>query len=99
MGMIRMQVQLTEEEVRRLRERAQSEGISRAEVIRRALAEHLQAPPSRDQEQVRRVLSLAGIVKDGPCDLSTRHDSYLAEALAEEMDHNRAGAKRAASGG
>jgi len=81
--MIRTQIQLTEQQARRLRAQARARGVSLAEMIRqcveRALAE--EAPNRRALYD--RAARLVGRFPDrrGARDLSTRHDSYLDEAF------------------
>jgi hypothetical protein len=82
--MVRMQIQFTEEQSRRLRELAQSRRVPITRVVREFVDEGLQSPgqPSRE-ELVARVLALSGIGDSGLTDVSERHDDYLAEAYAQ----------------
>lgn len=82
--MIRTQVQLTEKQAKALRILAAREGVSMAEIIRRAVdrVAQLEVLPDR-REMMRRILSAAGTCHSDVTDLSTRHDDYLAEAYSE----------------
>lgn len=81
--MVRTQIQLTEEQARRLRTRARERGVSLAEVIRQcvdtALAEQA---PSR-AELYGRAAGLVGRFADrrGARDLARAHDDYLDQAF------------------
>ncbi len=77
--MVRTQIQLTEQQARRLRARARERGVSLAEIIRRCvekgLAEEL---PSRGA-LYDRAARVVGRFSDrrGAQDLSSKHDRYL----------------------
>jgi len=81
--MIRTQIQLTEEQARRLKRIAAERGVSVAEVIREAV----DRLPDRDDRAERWARALAAVGKghdrEGATDVSVRHDDYLAEAYAE----------------
>jgi Ribbon-helix-helix protein, copG family len=81
--MVRTQIQLTEDQMMRLRLASAERGVSIAALIRdavdRALAEDLRAG---DWE---RALSVVGKYRDieGATDVSTKHDDYLADAYED----------------
>jgi len=90
--MQRLQVQLTEEQANNLRQTAESEGTSQAEIVRRALEVYLRRPIQARESAVRaRALDLIGAFSSGLSDVSENHDSYLAEAILEE-DESTCGA-------
>jgi len=80
--MIRTQIQLTEEQARKLRRAARLQGISMSEMVRRCLERGLAETTGR-AERYARALPLAGMFRDreGASDVSERHDAYLDEAL------------------
>jgi len=80
--MVRTQIQLTEEQARRVRKMAGELGISGAELIRRTLDEVLAKSP-QDQRRRMRALGIVGIARSGTGDLSSRHDDYLREVYGE----------------
>jgi Arc/MetJ-type ribon-helix-helix transcriptional regulator len=79
--MIRTQIQLTEQQTRRLKALAQERGVSMAELIRQSIDTLLDSPEISDREErKRRALSIIGMFRSDVPDLSTNHDQYLAEA-------------------
>lgn len=77
--MIRTQIQLSEEQARRVKALARREGVSMAEVIRRGVDTLLAAAePDRDEAWAQ-AASLVGAFEDvdEASDVSARHDEYL----------------------
>lgn len=77
--MVRTQIQLREEQARKLRALAREQGVSLAEVIRRCLDDSL-ADSAGDRSQLyARASRLIGGFKDvrGKSDLAMEHDRYL----------------------
>jgi hypothetical protein len=80
--MVRTQIQLEERQVKRLKEMAEREGVSVAELIRRAIDQATDASLVADEEEVRaRALAVVGKYVDTVSDVAERHDDYLAEAF------------------
>jgi hypothetical protein len=79
--MVRTQVQLTQEQAAAVKEMAEEDGVSMAEVIRRSVEDRIRQRhrPSR-AELWERARKAAGMIKGGPPDLARNHDKYLAEA-------------------
>jgi hypothetical protein len=78
--MIRTQVQLTEEQVFRLKQVAAREQKSMAELIRQAVDQWLVlAEPLSIEERKQCALSIAGKYRSGISDLGVNHDKYLNE--------------------
>jgi hypothetical protein len=83
--MVRTQIQLTENQVRRLKRRAAERGVSMAELIRRAVDQSFE--PDDMDAKWERALSVVGKFRSDVPDLSERHDDYLADAfLARPQD-------------
>jgi len=80
--MLRTQIQLTEDQHRRVRMAAQEAGISVAEMIRRCIERYFVDEAPDRGELYARAMRLAGQFKDrdGATDVSERHDDYLDEA-------------------
>ena len=82
--MVRTQIQLTEEQARRLKELAARRGVSIADLVRRGVDTVLEGEtkPTR-AELVARAIAAAGRHRSDRRDVSENHDRYLAEASAQ----------------
>ena len=79
--MVRMQVQLTEEQADRLRRLATESGQSIAELVRVGVDLYLGSRHQPTQnERIEHAVALAGRFASGLKDVSADHDRYLAEA-------------------
>jgi len=82
--MVRTQIQLTETQAKTLKRVAVHEGISVAEIIRRAVENMLQAGHKAGrQERVKRAVEIAGKFRSGKRNVSRKHDEYLAEVYGK----------------
>lgn len=82
--MVRIQVQLTEKQSKALRQIALREGISMAEVIRRALDKVIEYQYLPDRYELKkRAMAAAGSVHSNITDLSSNHYQYLEEIYSE----------------
>jgi len=80
--MVRTQIQLTERQARELKSVAHRQGVSVAELIRRAVDKALTADIIPDREEIRRRARQAvGRFSDTVTDVAEHHDDYLAEAF------------------
>lgn len=78
--MVRTQIQLTEDQHRKLKKRADAEGVSMAELIRAGVDRVLSAAADPDDDELRaRARELMGKFKSGKKDVARRHDDYMAE--------------------
>jgi hypothetical protein len=80
--MIRKQVQLTERQMKALKDLAHKRKVPVAELIRQGVEQVISGPePISDEEKIKRALSIVGKFtdKDGAMDVSTNHDKYLDE--------------------
>lgn len=83
--MIRTQIQLTEEQSQHVKEVAERENISMAEVIRRAVDDWLLTYSGLSpEERKERALSVIGRFNSGLGNLAKNHDAYLAEAYDDD---------------
>lgn len=82
--MIRTQIQLTEQQARRLRSQAREQGISLAEIIRRCVDRGLADEAPERADLYARAARAVGRFSDrhGARDLGRRHDRYLDEAFS-----------------
>jgi len=79
--MVRTQIQLTERQARELKKMAAREGVSMAEVVRKAVDAKIREGVSEVpwEERVRRAMAVMGKFHSGIRDLAVNHDKYLAE--------------------
>jgi hypothetical protein len=83
--MIRTQVQLREEQMDALRERASESRVSIAELIRQAVDMLLESSGTIDDaERRRRAIAAAGRFRSDVADVSANHDRYLVQAYEED---------------
>ena len=82
--MVRTQIQLTEEQARAIKRIANVQGVSIAEVIRRAIDRIINAGPTVDiGERHKRALEIVGKFRSARRDVSRKHDAYLAETFGK----------------
>jgi hypothetical protein len=79
---IRTQIQLTDEQLRRLKGLAAERGVSVAELIREAVDRHLSVGITPTDRRERMIASI-GRFHSRPTDVSERHDEYLADAYED----------------
>jgi len=81
--MIRTQIQLSEEQTRKLRRAARREGVSVAEAIRRLVDRGLTDDAADRARLYERAAETVGRFRDrrGAKDVSEEHDAYLDEAF------------------
>ena len=82
--MVRMQVQLKEQQIRRLRALAAEREVSFSEAVRRCLDAALASSEPDRSGLYARAATLVGAFHDreGASDLGTEHDRYLDEAFS-----------------
>jgi len=80
---IRTQIQLTEEQARRLRRVAREQGVSVAEIVRRCVESALTETGGARSARYARAAKLIGTFRDpeGAKDLATSHDRHLNEVF------------------
>ena len=82
--MIRTQIQLTEEQARRVRALARRDGVSMAEIIRRGVEQLFAADEPARGDLWDAASALAGAFRDanGAEDVAQKHDEYLDRAFS-----------------
>ena len=89
--MVRMMIQLTEEQVRALKELAKARKMPVAKLVRESVAEYIVATPKKPTYEEKRQRALEFLRKlrnkeiqfrdvEGKTDVSVNHDKYLDEA-------------------
>ncbi|MEW6574362.1 MAG: CopG family transcriptional regulator [Bacillota bacterium] len=79
--MIRTQVQLTEDQLKALKRLSAKEGVSLAELIRRAVDDLVHRNEAAALKE--KMLGIAGRFRSGLGDLAEQHNRYFAETLEE----------------
>ncbi len=80
--MVRTQIQLTEDQARKVKKIAAHRGVPMAEVIRDAIDGMIHSEArTAPEDRRKRALDIVGKFRSGKRDVSKRHDAYLAEAL------------------
>ncbi len=80
--MIRTQVQLTEDQLKGLRQLSTATGRSTADLIRSGIDQYLVGRGvSNREDRTDRAIRVAGMFSSGCADVSTDHDRHLAEAF------------------
>jgi hypothetical protein len=82
--MARIQIYLSEDQRRALREAAERQGLSMSELIRRTLDRHLLRRSGGADYHKDAILSFVGLGTSGYTDTSERHDEALAEFFRRE---------------
>lgn len=77
--MIRTQISLTDEQMRRLRRAARARGISMAAVIREAVDRQVPDEDRARLDRQQKAFGLAGAFDSGHADTADRHDDVLAQ--------------------
>jgi hypothetical protein len=78
--MIRTQISLTEDQMRRLRREATRRSVPIAEVVRDAVDRVVPQDPGGRQAKVERALTSVGRFRSGSGDVSERHDEIAGES-------------------
>jgi hypothetical protein len=82
--MLRTQIQLREDQSKKLKEMAAQYDVSVAELIRQSVDLLLQSNEEITwEEKVKRATAVIGIAESGVTDLSINHDEYLVEAYGD----------------
>jgi len=82
--MARTQIQLTEEQAKKIKKIAASRGVPMAEVIRDAVEGAIRSSAGTvSEERRKRALEIPGKFRSGKKDVSKKHDAYLTEAWSK----------------
>ena len=87
-GMVRSQIQFSSEQLERIRAIARSQGVSIAEVVRRAVDHYSEqkVPDAAETALRARARAVTGRYGSGHSDTSADHDRYLARAFRSGGD-------------
>ena len=81
--MLRTQIQLTEEQLHKLRRAARAQGVSLAEIVRRCIDRAIEQEIPGRRDDYARASRLVGAFQDreGARDVSAQHDAHLERAM------------------
>lgn len=81
--MVRTQVQLTDSQLKALRNASAASGRSISELVRQGVDRYLaERSEITREERIQRAIRVAGRFSSGHADVSARHDKHLAEAFS-----------------
>jgi len=86
--MVRTQIQIEEDQVRWLRERAKGRGVSVSQLIREGVDFYRKYEDRFPEDQKKKALAAIGRYASGVSDISEKHDDYLAKAFNAEKSHD-----------
>mgnify|MGYP001591469220 FL=1 len=79
--MVRIQIQITEEQAKAVKRIAPARHVSVAELIRRAVDIMVKSSLVADpEERLKRAIEVVGKFRSGKHDIAKKHDNYLADA-------------------
>lgn len=87
--MIRTQIQMEEDQIEWLRAEARARGVSVSQLIREGVTLFRAREERFPEDKKKRALAAIGRFSSGVCDISERHDDYLAGVFSNEDDHGK----------
>ena len=82
--MVRTQIQLTEEQAKKVKKIAASRGVPMAEVIRDAVEKAIRSSAGTvSEERRKRALEILGKFRSGKKNVSKKHDAHFTEAWSK----------------
>jgi hypothetical protein len=78
--MVRTQISLTDDQMRRLRAESQRRDMPIAAIVREAVDRAVPADPARHQARLRRAVSTIGRFDSGTGDVAAHHDEIAGES-------------------
>ena len=79
--MLRTQIQIEEDQIRWLRDRAKERGVSVSQLIREAVEFYRKYEDRLPEDKKKKALVAIGRYASGVSEISEKHDDYLAEAF------------------
>ena len=85
--MIRTQIQIEEDQINWLRDRARKRGVSVSQLIREGVEFYRKYEDRFPEDLKNKALAAIGRFASGVSDISEKHDEYLAKAFKAEGNH------------
>ena len=79
--MLRTQIQIEEEQIKWLRNRAKERGVSVSQLIREGVEFYRKHEDRLPEEKKKKALAAIGRYASGASDISEKHDEYLAKSF------------------
>ncbi len=87
--MLRTQIQIEENQIKWLKDKAKERGVSVSQLIREGVEFYRKNEDRLPEDQKKKALAAIGRYASGVSDISEKHDEYLAQAFrAEESNEN-----------
>lgn len=84
--MIRTQIQLEEDQMQWLRQKASEKGISISQLIREGLTLYRASEERLPEDKKKRAMAAVGRFESNVTDISEKHDAYLSEVFDHSAD-------------
>ena len=85
--MLRTQIQIEEDQINWLRDRAREKGVSVSQLIREGVEFYRKYEDRLPEDKKKKALAAIGRYASGVSDISEKHDDYLAKAFKAEESH------------
>ncbi len=84
--MVRTQIQLEEDQMQWLKQKALEKGVSISQLIREGLAVYRASEDRLPEDRKKRALTAVGRFESTISDISEKHDTYLGEVFAHGVE-------------
>jgi len=86
--MLRTQIQIEEDQIKWLRNRAKEKGVSVSKLIREGVEFYRKYEDRLPEDKKKKALAAIGRYASGVSDISAKHDDYLAQAFKSGQRHD-----------
>jgi len=86
--MFRTQIQIEENQIKWLRDRAKERGVSVSQVIREGVELYRKYEDRIPEDKKKKALAAIGRYASGVSDISEKHDDYLAKSFQSKLNHD-----------
>jgi hypothetical protein len=87
--MVRTQIQIEEDQIEWLRNKAKEKRMSVSQLIREGVEFYRTHVERLPEDKKKKALAAVGMYASGISDISEKHDDYLAEAFNTRGDHGK----------
>jgi hypothetical protein len=86
--MLRTQIQIEEDQINWLRDRARERGVSVSQLIREGVEFYRKHEDRLPEDKKKKALAAIGRYASGVSDISEKHDDYLTTAFKAQENHD-----------